>query len=374
MSLPEPAVALTLPPARADVELLLRVLREPAAMGDLDPTQWDLLVRAARRANLLATLHARWARIESTGELPAAPARHLRAAHALYQYRHRMALRLLESLETAIGRHGTSVVLLKGTAYAAQNLAMAQGRIFADVDILVARERLDHTEEQLRLAGWTSTVTDSYDQHYYRHWSHELPPLKHPEHVLTLDVHHTLLPVTGRVRVDASALLRRCEPLSGSPWQVLSAPDQVLHASVHLFQDSDCADHLRDLTDIDGLLREFGARPGFWTELTAAALRWPGMGRSLWYALRYGQAWLHTPVPALALHALQAVAPANIIAAMMDRAIARLLFGPHPDARNRDPAPVWSLAMKTRAMLLRMPPHLLAYHALRKALRAATSH
>jgi hypothetical protein len=66
--------------------------------------------------------------------------------------------------------------------------------MFSDVDVLVPRDRLADVEAALMLAGWASTNPSEYDQHYYRRWMHELPPLQHIRRQTVLDVHHAILP------------------------------------------------------------------------------------------------------------------------------------------------------------------------------------
>ena len=60
-------------------------------------------------------------------------------------------------------------------------------------------------------------------------------------------------------QIDADALLGRLQPSKWHPWQVLHPVDQVLHCAAHLFLDSDLRDRIRDLVDLDGLFRHFGA-------------------------------------------------------------------------------------------------------------------
>jgi hypothetical protein len=181
-------------------------------------------------------------------------------------------------------------------------------------------------------------------------------------------VHHTISPPTGRVHPDAGALFERSVALSGSPFRVLSPADQVRHAAAHLFQASDCAERLRDLVDIDALVREHSTVPGVWTALLARASE-GGYGRCLWYAMRYGTAWLETPVPREVTVELDRYQPPALARAAMDRLIAE---GLPPRSPEQEPAfPLrwtWRLLF-VRSMWLRMPPWLLAYHSLAKAVR-----
>jgi len=347
---------------------LLRALVEPSTVLGLDGDGWDLLVRTAGASELLGTLHGRLDRAGVLGAVPEGPLRHLGGAHSFYLHRAQMARYLLRGLAQALHGFEGKLVLLKGAAYVVQALPFAVGRLFDDVDLLVSRADLDEVEGRLQQAGWLSEKPDAYDQHYYRAWAHELPPMRHPRYLLQLDVHHTILPVTGRLKPDPVRLLDTAVPVAGGCWQALSPADQLLHVAVHLFQDSDCIGRLRELVDFDALLRTH-AGPHFDHALAEHA-EIHGVGRPLWYAMRYAQAWLDTTVsPALA-HAISKFAPNATTCQIMDALVGGALFSTHPDGRPPRHPPFANRLLMGRAVWLRMPPTLLAYHALRKAVRA----
>ena len=70
----------------------------------------------------------------------------------------------------------------------------------------------------------------------------------------------------------------------------------VLHSAAHLFQDGELNGGLRDLVDLDSLLRHFGSDENFWGGLVSRA-QTMDLERPLYYALRYCEQWLGTPVP-----------------------------------------------------------------------------
>ncbi len=124
-----------------------------------------------------------------------------------------------------------------------------------DLDILVPYETLDAVEAALRDAGWEPVKQDDYDDGYYRRWMHELPPLIHRSRDRMIDVHHTILPPTARPTPDAAALFADAISV-GKGLAILSPEDRVVHAVAHLFADGDLAGGLRNLWDIDRLLRD----------------------------------------------------------------------------------------------------------------------
>ncbi len=112
--------------------------------------------------------------------------------------------------------------------------------------------------------------------------------------------------------MDPAPLFAESRPVPGSAFRVLAPEDQVLHACVHVFVDSDLADRLRDIVDLDGLLRAFADRAGSWDRLCARAQAL-GLGRALWYGLRYASLLVATPVPEAAWRALDAHAPNAVV-------------------------------------------------------------
>ena len=259
------------------------------------------------------------------------------------------------------------LVLLKGAAYELARLPIAEGRVFSDLDILVPREELENVESVLMLAGWATTTRSVYDQRYYRRWMHELPPMQQINRGTLLDVHHAISPLSGRIRVDSKAMLDAVVPVDGyDGLYVLSPVDMVLHSATHLFQEGELDHGLRDLLDIDGLLRHFGARPGFWDQLVPRA-RAIGLTRPLFYGFRYASMMLKTPIPRPVLDAAQEGGPKPPLLGLMDALYLRALRPNHPTCSDHwTPIARWMLYV--RAHWLRMPLPLLAYHLARKAL------
>ncbi len=337
----------------------------------LDAGGWDLLLRSARSARLLGALAARIDAAGVADKVPEPAARHLRAATAESSYLRQMSLRELAMIAETLRPLGVTLVALKGSAYILTGARCAAGRLPRDVDLMVERRRLDEVERALRAAGWSFAKTQEYDQRYYREWSHELPPMRAPTLPLELDMHHTILPPIGRLRPDAARLVADSVAIPGTPYRVLRPADQVLHAAVHLFQDSDCVNKLRDLVDIDGLIRHFAARDGerFWQEL-AASVAVHGLGRPLWYALAFCRAWLETPIPEAVWQDNRVHRPPALARWLMTSLAGLVLAPVHPDAESGRPQRAAASLLELRALWLRMPPHTLVYHAASKALRS----
>jgi len=347
--------------------LLVRAMLDPAHCNGLSLQQWDLLVRQARRANLLAALGGR---LRAQGLNVSVPARvwlHFESALLLAARQSASVQAEVRLIGKALAELATPVVLLKGAAYLLSGHAASAGRLFSDIDILVMRPRIAEVETALMVHGWDFAELDDYDQRYYRRWMHELPPMHHTRRGTALDVHHTILPPTAKTRVNTAALFEDLVALPGlAPLHVLSPEAMLLHSATHLLHEGEMDHGLRDLFDLDAQLRGLGGAAMDWQRLLDRA-RALGLARVLYLALRYTRVLLGTPMPEPLLLALQAVAPGRLAKAALDFAYTRGLRPQHASCT----LPGSGLALSglyVRSHWLRMPAHLLAYHLGRKAL------
>jgi hypothetical protein len=339
---------------------LVAALRDPAAVVFWTLPQWELLVRQARSANLLSRLAALLEDLGLLEKVPAAPCMHLLAARTVWHAQEEAVHREVRLVRKALASTGIDIILLKGAAYLYAGLPLARGRLFSDIDILVPRSSLPQVEAALMLHGWATTHHDPYDQRYYREWMHELPPMQHGTRLTSLDVHHAIVPLTARLKPDSAKLFAAARPLPGQArLKVLAPVDMVLHSAAHLFLNEELGQGLRDLVDLDGLLRHYGAEAGFWPALEARAAEMD-LEAPVGYALRYSRMILDTPVPAKAL--------SGSVKPWMDALFLRALQPDHPSAADRfTPLARWLLYV--RAHWLRLPPARLAYHLVVKATR-----
>ncbi len=327
--------------------LLVRALRDPDSVGDCG---WSALLTAARAEKLLGSLAFRL----GGKPVPAKVEAILEAARCDAAQARTQALWESEMCRRATAHLGVPVVLLKGAAFHAAGLEASIGRSVGDLDILVPRAAIEKVEEALIAAGWERLKEDGgYDDLYYRRWMHELPPLIHRERDRMIDVHHTILPPTARPKPDAAALIADSIALD-SGLRLLSPPDMIVHAAAHLFADGDLAGGLRNLWDIDRLLRQHAIDEAFWRRLAErAALH--GLRRHVALALRLASRLYRTPVD-VAL----AGAPRFSDRLFEARLLARNGWG-------QERRKLLRLAFYIRSHWLRMPPLMLARHLWVKA-------
>lgn len=327
--------------------LLVQALRDPASLVDPD---WSGLIAAARAEQLIGSLAGR---LEGR-PMPAKVAAILGAARRDAAHARTQALWEAEMARRALAPTGMPVILLKGTAFHAANLEASRGRSVGDLDILVPRARIDAAETALIAAGWERLKpAEGYDDLYYRRWMHELPPLIHRDRDRMIDVHHTILPLTARPTPDADALIADSVALDNG-LRTLSPADMIVHAAAHLLADGDLAGGLRNLWDIDRLLREFAGDPAFWPKLAERAKRHQ-LGPAVARALRLSYRLYATPVDPVV--AGRPRLPDRLF-------VARLL------ARNgwgQERRKALRFAFYLRSHWLRMPPLMLARHLWIKA-------
>lgn len=343
--------------------LLHQAILNPRCVDAWSLSQWDLCIRQAARCDMSARLAMVFEHAQVMERVPSKPRLHLRAAATLVD-KHRRDIRFeVDCIAEALCSVDTDVLLLKGAAYVMADLPMARGRLFSDVDIMVPRQRLSEVENALMRFGWTSASKDTYDQGYYRQWSHELPPFVHAFRGTLLDVHHTILPPTATPTPVPQKLLADSRRIRGRV-RVLDPVDMFLHSATHLFHEGEFEHGFRDALDLKDLLEAFAEEPAFAARLARRAREF-GLQRIIHHALRTVQRfWPATYVTAAKVGAEPERALQCIMDALFDRALAPM----HPSCEDAFSSSA-RFVLYLRGHYLRMPPRLLLPHLARKALR-----
>jgi hypothetical protein len=347
--------------------VLKTILIQPEPLTEVNEPQWDVLIHYAQRMGVLGRVQYRLAEGGFLNRVPPRPRLHLESARIVAENEHRIMGWEINRIARALQDRPFPVVLLKGAAYYITGMPVSNGRVSSDIDLLVHKNDLVAVERALIVHGWEHTKLDDYDQFYYRIWSHELPPLRHRKRGTVVDIHHTILPPTGRLHPDPKKLMAAAVAVDGSSFRVLCPPDMVLHSAAHAFQDGDLKRGLKDIIDIDDLLRYFGVNAGFWDDLIKRSEEL-NLNRPLYYALRYSRLVLNTPIPLPVMEQSRKFAPPWPVRQLMDELIAKVLS---PRFRGW-PGMIYSVAASTlyvRSHWLRMPPPLLARHLVHQWLK-----
>lgn len=343
----------------------LSALRDPTVVTRWTLDDWQRVIRLSRRTRLLGRLAEVLVADGRLAGVPEPAARHLLAELRFARWQTQALCWAAERAGACLADAPYPRVLLKGGAYIGQGLAIGRGRLPSDLDLLVPKADLADAQRRLAAQGWREIPLDEHDRRYYREWTHEVPPMRHPAHSLELDLHHNILPPVARLSVDAALLLARVRPSEWAGWHVLDPLDQILHSAAHLFQDSELSDRVRDLVDLDALLRAGLKTPGFWPSLTGRA-RELGLGGPLALACHFTQAWLDTPVPQAVHAALRASGPGPVQRLWLLPALSQALTPVEPDGRATPQQRLAAKLILLRYHLTRMPLALLLPHAWHK--------
>ncbi|MCF6354816.1 MAG: nucleotidyltransferase family protein [Candidatus Polarisedimenticolaceae bacterium] len=344
--------------------ILLRFLKDPTTATQFTASEWDLLIRLARHSKLLSHMGFLLAELDLKAHCPRKALDNMQGAKAYSDFYQTQANWELRQLQNALAETKSPILLLKGAAYLVAQLPPNRGRLLSDVDILVPHNKLTEVEQCLNGQGWLSETQDEYDQRYYRDWMHEIPPLRHKNRGVEVDIHHNLLPLAGSLQPNAELLWQVAQPIEKSNFLMLCPTDMVLHSASHLFFSDELRGGIRDLVDIHQLCQHFSQQDSdFWDRLTARSEEMD-LSRPLYYALNATHQLLETPVPMQTLKAVNHDAPGLIADKIMQRLITQVL---EPHLPDNPAANFAQRLLYLRSHWVRMPLQMLLPHLFHKA-------
>ncbi|NOQ63328.1 MAG: hypothetical protein GQ582_02300 [Methyloprofundus sp.] len=347
-------------------QLLLDAFINPNLLKGLPLEDWELLIRCAGASKLVAALGDKIAVNCPTMLVPEKVLDHFQAAQQLVNYRKQMTTWEMHCLNRALINLDIDIVLLKGAAYIASELPFANGRTLSDIDILVAKENIEEVEKLLSDQGWITASLDEYDDYYYRTWMHEIPPMRHRERYIEVDIHHSILPLTSRLSPDPKTMLSDAVLAKGGARnKVFSPVDMVLHSVVHLFHDAELnLTDFRDLVDLHELFSYFSKQDDkFWEKLDSRAEEL-SLYEPLYYALYFSKSLLKTSVPAELL--INKNRPNFLPRVLMEYLVPLSILPEDPDFMGKKVAFArWLLYV--RSHYLRMPMLMLLQHLMKKS-------
>lgn len=346
--------------------VLIRLLCSPETLNALTVSEWELLVRCARQSKLLAYLGYKIELLGLVSTVPESVLLHFVAAQRLASYRNRLAMWELNRVRRALHGLGVEVIVLKGGAYQLLALPFSQGRLLADIDLLVKKSDIQTVETHLQQQGWQTATLNEYDQQYYRTWMHEIPPLRHQDRFIEVDLHHTILPLTSRLHPSPKLLMEDSIAIENTGYKVLSPVDMILHSSVHLFYDAELnGEDFRDLVDLNELIAYFQPQQELFFEELLERANHLTLQRPLYYTLYYIRSILDAAVPQKYIEQ-NSGKPAWLTNKLMNYLVPLALLPEHPDfSRKRVALARWLLYV--RSHYLRMPFRLLIPHLLKKS-------
>jgi hypothetical protein len=343
---------------------LIGILRTPQQAQRLSAQEWTDVISLARRELVLGHLADVLIKADIFMQLEQRLQQMLQDGLREAAWSHGHARGEARHIAAALRPPGCPVIILKGSAYVLAGFDSSGGRLAGDLDILVPKSYLGAAEIALKEAGFFMMVKDSYDETYYRLWMHELPPFQHIERKSLIDVHHTILPLTGRVQPDAKALVSDAVPLSCGLHRFSDA-DIVLHSAAHWIQDGDLNGGLRNLHDIHRLLNEFSQSESFWQQLTSR-VDMHELHRALYYAAHMSHKLFGTHIPADVRSRLNRGKPNFLMRRVMIWLIQTRLMELEVGQQSLS-FRLAKLLLYVRSHWLRMPPLMTVRHLTRKA-------
>lgn len=338
--------------------ILIQVLKDPYMMTGLSIDQWNICLKEAKLSGTAGRLAYDADKLSITNKLPLK----VQDLFKGFLYTSASSTRKIKwemnRVARALHDSGEKTILLKGAAYISKKLQCTHGRTSVDLDILVAKNRIDWAEEQFLKAGWQHQVINDYDQKFYREYSHELPPLVHPDRHISIDVHHSILPLTSRVSPDMDKMMAAAVQADDG-FYVFSNVDIILHSVVHLFQDGEIRSSIRNLLEQHDLYNEFGKDDQFWQELIPRAHAL-GLSRALYYSLKFCKIIFDTHIPKSVMTDINAYKPGFLTQKLMDYMVPAVISPTHG---ARGLARLFAMnGLYIRSHWLRMPPMLLVKH------------
>ncbi len=347
--------------------ILITVLTNIDASKSLNDQQWGLLTNQARSAKLLGRLYYLLRQSENISFIPQSIAWHYLAAFKVAERQRRDAIREAFEISQALIQKGITPTFIKGSAYAINGLPITYGRLMSDIDVLVSKNEISTAESALFACGWLKTKMDNYDEKYYRQWMHEIPPLRQLARQTVLDLHHNILPLTNKHSFDANMLSKELvQHTAIKESYTLSEIDMVIHSTVHLFTESEFNNGLRDLSDLDMLIRHFShENDNFINELVARANQL-GLAKYIWLSLRYTQLVFKTPIADASIRQLNYNSKITIHTSSLDFCFLNIFKPDHKSCTDWK-TNLAQLILYWRGHFIRMPLKLLIPHLLKKS-------
>ncbi|MEW6990586.1 nucleotidyltransferase family protein [Colwelliaceae bacterium 6441] len=343
--------------------MLISVLKNHKITEAFTHQEWQLLLSEARAANLIGRV-AYVLLNQNDVEIPKSVALHLQSALIISQKQKQQAIHEIREFSKLSTQF--DITYLKGVAYIIHDLPISHGRIFSDIDLLLPKASLNSFEIKLLIHGWLKTASDDYDDFYYRQWMHELPPFQHSARETVADVHHNILPLTNEsCPLTEDFQYQKIQNFGVDEIKTLSFEDMFIHCSVHLFTESEFHNGLRDLSDLDMLIRHFKNLDADFLLKTISRANELKLSHYLWFSLRYTAKVFDSPITTEELSQLTIKEKSQLQKTVNDFCFKNIFTPDHNNHQNWKRT-LASFFLYWRGHLLRMPLKLLLPHLSRK--------
>ena len=287
----------SLAPDPVCADFLLRCLsfspRPSIPDSPLSAHQWTEVLALADNHGLTPLLYKRLKQSVAQGGVPTDVWKRLRRAYLVSAGR---GTRLFQELRTVLQRlrsSGVNVIGLKGAFLAEAVYGDVALRPMVDVDLLVREADLDKAQAVLIDIGGVQQEFEDIESRIK--WRYHLPQVIVRD--LAVEIHWTIAPLIGPVRVDAAGLWDRARPavIAGVEVLALCPENLLLHLCLHAAYNESLGGGLRPLCDIAETTHRFRDEID-WVKVAERAREW-GASRYVGLALHLAGSLLGAGVP-----------------------------------------------------------------------------
>jgi hypothetical protein len=288
--------------SRSAADFLLRCLsgRGPATGGRQPSTSdWNDVVDVAAYHRLAPLLFKRLKKSDAQECVPPDAWERLRLAYFASASRSGLIYRELEPVFRCLRSSGIPVIALKGTYLAGAVYGDVALRSMCDVDLMVPRTDVPRALAVLFDLGGEYQQVEYFDSVDWTAHHHARPVVVRN---LILEIHWTLVPPTGQVRIDPAGLWDRARPvtIAGVEVLALSPEDLILHLCLSLSHQGFTG--LKRLCDTAETICRFGGKID-WEQVVRLACEWRA-SKYLGLTLHLARSMLDAAVPDAVLERL----------------------------------------------------------------------
>ena len=347
--------------------LLIKALKQPQIIKEFVPAQWSILLQQLRAAQVSLYFLNKVEQSQLLTYVPEKIQQYLFAEQIKIEHQKRQVIYEVNKIENVFKQRQVQAIFLKGVAYILDDLPIGAWRLFSDIDILVNKTSIESAELALKLLGFVSQKTNDYDQHYYREFMHEIPPMQHTVRGSVIDLHHNILPTCHVNPVDIELFKRTIKPCkSYSDAKVFADEALFLHSAVHLFHEGEFDKGLRDLCDLAEMYHFFSNKKQNFSQELIQFAKNTGQQHSLFLAFRYIEKILNVTLSEAAVAFNNQYLKSHHHTRLVDFIFMNVLV-PHQERVLRNTNSLAFLFAYIRGHLLRMPLTLLIPHLLKKS-------
>ena len=239
----------------------LSVTCKPLAVSCEPPPDWAAALALADRHGLTPLLYKRLKQSDAQVSVPTDAWKRLRRAYLVSAARNTRLFRELRAVLQRLRGSGVTAVALKGAFLAEEVYGDIALRPMVDVDLLVREADLGRAQAILLDMSGVQKQSEEIESRCKR--NPHLPQVV--VHDLAVEIHWTIAPPAGPVRVDAAGLWNRVRPAKIADVDVLtlSPEDLLLHLCLHAAYSESLGAGLRPFCDIAETIHHFrrGADP-----------------------------------------------------------------------------------------------------------------